>query len=356
LIKFIYPILLSLSILFCDKKEGLPTSGTSYTLQHDGLPQSILPGDNPVTSAGIALGRHLFYDPILSSDKSISCANCHDQKNAFSNTNRFSIGVRGLPGKRQALAVFNMAWNTSQFFWDGRVDLLRHQSLMPIEDELEMDETLERVIIKLKAESNYVLLFNKAFPKAKIDVHHISLALEQFMFTIVSNQSKYDRYLKGTAFLTPSEERGHYLFFTGFNAQQPLNSGANCTMCHGGSNFENDEYMNNGLDTELYIKDLGRGNVTGVTLHNGRFKVPSLRNIELTYPYMHDGRFRTLKKVGEHYNENIHFSASLNPTLSSIQNNGGLKLTAQDQQDLIQLLKILTDNQLIKNNDYSTPF
>ena len=155
----------------------------TYTLLYDGLSKPILPNDNILTRSGIKLGRFLFYDPILSKDNSISCASCHQQKNAFSDTNQFSIGVRDLPGKRQAMAVFNMAWNNNQFFWDGRADLLRHQSLMPIEDELEMDENIDNLISKLKAKSNYRSLFRDAFPSSKIDALHISMALEPVSYT-----------------------------------------------------------------------------------------------------------------------------------------------------------------------------
>src|SRR5690606_2773238 len=150
----------------------------------------------------------LFYEKMLSGDNSQSCGSCHLQAFAFTDTARLSIGIRGLPGKRQAMSVFNMAWHTNDFFWDGRAELLRHQALFPIQDELEMDETLPRVVAKLEASQTYRDQFVRAFGDAGITPERISLALEQFMHSIVSNQSRYDRYLEGTAQLTESEERG----------------------------------------------------------------------------------------------------------------------------------------------------
>lgn len=349
-----------MTLLFssCQKKSTPPTpSETAYILQHDGLPKPHLPKDNPLTQSGIKLGRMLFYETELSKDNSISCASCHDQKNAFSDTNQFSIGVKGLPGKRQAMAVFNMAWNNNEFFWDGRAELLRHQSLMPIEDPLEMDETLEQVVIKLQKRSDYQWWFKKAFPDTpEINSLNISLALEQFMHSIVSNQSKYDQYLRNEVRFTASEERGRYLYFTAYNPSNPSKSGANCAMCHGGANFENDSYMNNGLDDESDIKDPGRKAVTNFSLDHGKFKVPSLRNIELTPPYMHDGRFNTLEEVIAHYNNGIKISSTTSLTLTSIQQNGGLHLSVQDQKDLVAFLKTLTDRKLLANPEYASPF
>lgn len=285
----------------------------------------------------------------------MSCASCHAQSNAFADTARFSIGVENLPGKRQAMAIFNMPWNSFEFFWDGRAHLLRDQSLMPIEDPLEMNETLENVVAKLQAKPTYVQQFNTVF-KEEISPLTISLALEQFMHSIVSNNSKYDRFIAGQATLTPSEERGRKLFENPFDPTDPQNSGANCIICHGGANFENDSYMNNGLDTFEDMEDLGRENVTNSAVTRGEFKVPSLRNIALTFPYMHDGRFSTLEEVIDHYDHQVKFSPTLNPTLASIQNNGGLSLTAQQKADLIAFLHTLTDNKLITNPKYSDPF
>lgn len=354
-----YIVLISITLLFSAcQKESTPETPpeTAYVLQHEGLPKPYLPTDNPLTESGIELGRMLFYEKELSQDNSISCASCHDQKNAFSDTNQFSIGVKGLPGKRQAMAIFNMAWNNNEFFWDGRAELLRHQSLMPIEDPLEMNETLEQVVVKLQKRADYQWWFKKAFPNTpEINSLNISLALEQFMHSIVSNQSKYDKYLKNEIQLSASEERGRFLYFTSYNPSDPSKSGANCAMCHGGPNFENDSYMNNGLDKETEMKDSGRKAVTNFSLDLGKFKVPSLRNIALTPPYMHDGRFNTLEEVVAHYNNGIQISSTTSPTLTSIQQNGGLHLSLQDQKDLVAFLNALSDFELLSNPDYASP-
>jgi cytochrome c peroxidase len=344
-------------ITACKKDtEPISPSPSPFTLKHEGLPTPSIAADNPFTKEGIELGRRLFYEKLLSKDATMSCASCHAQANAFADTTQFSIGVEGLPGKRQAMAVFNMAWNENEFFWDGRAHLLRDQALLPIQDPLEMNETLENVIAKLHQQDDYVQRFKKAFDNGQISELNISLALEQFMNTIVSNKSKYDKFLANEVQLSPSEERGRQLFFAPFDPNNQASSGANCANCHGGPNFENDSYMNNGLDAEENITDLGRKEVLNTPFTKGTFKVPSLRNIELTFPYMHDGRFKTLEEVIDHYDHGVEFSSTLNATLASIQNNNGLMLRPQDKVDLIAFLKTLTDYELINNADYSDPF
>jgi cytochrome c peroxidase len=297
----------------------------------------------------------LFYDPLLSRDRSQSCANCHLQVNGFSDSDRFSIGVEGLPGKRQAMSVFNLAWHSNEFFWDGRATLLRDQALLPIQDPLEMNETLANVINKLSNSQDYKDQFSRAFGSAEVTAEKMALAMEQFMLSVVSSNSKYDRYLAGEVELTESEERGRQLFETEYNPFFPQFSGADCAHCHGGSNFENDQYMNNGLDTDDMMTDIGREAVTQNPMDRGKFKVPSLRNIELTAPYMHDGRFQTLEEVIDHYNEGIKMSSTADPTVINTMESG-LFLTDQDKIDLINFLKTLTDESLATNPAYQSPF
>lgn len=325
-----------------------------YQLDFTGFSRPNIARDNELTKQGVALGRKLFYEKSLSKDNSISCDSCHEQKNAFSDERQFSLGVKKLPGKRQAMAIFNMAWN-NEFFWDGRAHLLRDQALMPIEDELEMDEVLENIVVKLKSKKNYKKEFDIAFPNQGISPLTISLALEQFMNSIVSNQSKYDRFLRNKATLTTSEERGRNLFFKGYDSSNPSNSGANCAQCHNGVNFENNAYMNNGLDLVTNFKDFGREKTTNSSFDRAKFKVPSLRNIEVTSPYMHDGRFKTLEEVVEHYNSKVVVSPTLNLTLASISKEG-LQLTEQEKKDLVAFLKTLTDYNLLENPKFSDPF
>jgi cytochrome c peroxidase len=292
----------------------------------------------------------------MSKDGSISCASCHRQADAFTDTARFSEGVRGLLGGRQAMAVFNMAWNENEFFWDGRAHLLRNQSLKPVQDTLEMDETVTNVIAKLKNDQQYKDQFIRAFDSDEITEEKMELALEQFMNSIVSVDSKYDRYLNGTATLDSSEERGRLLFFAEYNPSFPSLSGADCQHCHSGRNFENDKYLNNALDTDAEMADDGRMEVTGNSSDRGKFKVTSLRNIELTAPYMHDGRFNTLEEVVDHYNTGMKNSSTVDPALIYPLNNNGLQLTAEDKRDLVAFLKTLTDEVMITNPEYSDPF
>lgn len=341
----------------CAKEEPTEVQfdPTPYTLETGDLPMPNLPPDNPLTEAKVQLGRMLFYETKLSLDNSMSCATCHRQEHAFTDTNRFSLGVHGLPGKRQAMSVFNMAWNTNGFFWDGRAPLLRNQALMPIEDSLEMAETLDNVVAKLTADGKYRDQFKRAFDDEPISATTISLALEQFMFSIVSVESKYDRYLRGEVELTDNEERGRQLYFAEYNPFFPDESGADCAHCHSPKNFENDEYMNNGLDAEADIDDFGLELTTGLQSDRGKMKVTSLRNIELTAPYMHDGRFETLEEVVEHYNSGIQSSSTLDITLANTQQTG-LMLTEQDKADLVAFLKTFTDEVMLTKEEYANPF
>lgn len=335
--------------------EEIKQDTTPYELFVGDLPSPDLPADNALTVQGVKLGRMLFYEKMLSRDGSQSCASCHRQEHAFTDTTRFSIGVEGLPGKRQAMSVFNMAWNTNEFFWDGRAHLLRDQAILPIQDELEMDETLDNVISKLSDTKEYRDQFTRVYGDDEITVDKMAKAMEQFMMSIVSYDSKYDQWLAGNAELTESEERGRKLYETEYNPFFPEFSGADCVHCHGGANFENDLYMNNGLDNDENITDIGREKVTMNPNDRAKFKVPSLRNIELTAPYMHDGRFQTLEEVVNHYNDGIHKSNSLDQALLATTDTG-LLLTDQDKIDLINFLKTLTDQTLISDVKYSDPF
>ena len=329
---------------------------TPYTLIYPNhVQEPDLNPDNPLTVQGVKLGRMLFHDPILSKDGTQSCASCHNQNNGFSDTAQFSIGVNGLPGGRQAMGVINMAWNSNGFFWDGRAQLLRHQALLPIQDELEMDEELPNVVAKLSAQAQYREQFVRAFGSEDITPERMSLAMEQFMNSVISFDSKYDRYLMGLEELTESEERGRQLYFTEYNPFFPEDSGADCQHCHGGSNFENDLYMNNGLDTEENMEDDGFMTVTENPMDKGKFKVTTLRNIALTPPYMHDGRFQTLEEVIAHYNDGIQIAPSLDPALLATTDTG-LMLDEQDIADLVAFLHTLTDDNFRTDPRYASPF
>ncbi len=342
----------------CNKDDaaiGLQQDNTPYALAYGSLPEPNIPNDNQLTNAGVALGRMLFYEKRLSGNGTMSCGSCHQQAFAFTDTAQFSIVIDGLPGKRQAMVAFNTLWHSNAFFWDGRASLLREQSLMPIQDPLEMHESLENVVAKLSVDPAYTDQFVRAFGTDVITSERIALALEQFMHAIVSYNSKYDQYLAGLVALSPSEERGRELFFAEYNPFFPELSGADCGHCHSGSNFENDRYMNNGLDTDASMLDIGREAVTGNSADRGKFKVTTLRNIEVTFPYMHDGRFATLEEVIDHYNAGIQPSSTLEPEMENTRLTG-LFLTDSDKADLIAFLKTLTDYDLLNNPAYSDPF
>lgn len=333
--------------------QGIVQDETPYNIQYGQFPTPSIAADNPLTIEGVKLGRMLFYDKKLSGDGTQACASCHLQAYAFTDPAQFSSGIRGVKGKRNAMSIFNMAWNNNGFFWDGQSTLLRHQSLLPILDELEMDETLENVVAKLSEHESYKNQFIRAFGSEDITPEKMGLALEQFMNSITSTNARYDDFLQDSTVFTASEKRGLKLFNTEYNPFFPELSGADCQHCHSGFNFENDRYMNNGLDEAF--DDFGRGAVTGKTADNGKFKVTSLRNIALTAPYMHDGRFSTLEEVVEHYNSGLKASATLDPALNQTRATG-LMLTTQDKKDLVAFLKTLTDKDLITNPNYSDPF
>jgi cytochrome c peroxidase len=357
--KIVFSLIFSSLILLnaCEDNEPAEEAvydDTPYSLDVGTFPPPPIAADNPLTNEGVALGKMLFYDTRLSKNGEMSCATCHVQGDGFSDINRFSEGVEGELGGRQAMAVFNMAWHRNGFFWDGRAPLLRDQSLLPIQDPLEMNETLENVVSKLEADPQYKDQFIRAFGSDEITSERMSLAMEQFMNSIVSVNAKWDQVLAGTASFTESEQRGRELFFEEFD---PITQtgGAECFHCHGGFNFTNDKYMNNGLDAEADWTDLGLYDVTEDANDKAKFKTPSLRNIELTPPYMHDGRFATLEEVIDHYNEGVVHSSTIDP-LMQFNLNPGLLLTEQDKADLVAFLKTLTDQDFIENTEYQSPF
>jgi cytochrome c peroxidase len=334
-----------------DKPEYDPSP---YILKLNGdFPDPAIPTDNELTNAKVKLGKMLFYEKKLSKDLTQSCAGCHIQKDGFSDLRDFSIGVENKEGKRNAMALFNLAFHENGFFWDGRVMTLREQVLRPIQDPLEMNETLANVVMKIQNDKRYTDQFQRAFGNDSVDSRKISFALEQFMMSIVSHDSRYDQYLKGSVNFNESELRGKNLFFS---ESDPINNikGAECFHCHGGFNFTNNEYHNNGLDEDNGFKDFGRYEVTKNISDQAKFKVPSLRNIALTPPYMHDSRFKNLDEVLNHYNSGVKNSTTLSILLQHSLT--GLNLNSQDIKDLIAFLNTLTDFSYINNPEYKNPF
>ena len=302
------------------------------------FPRPDLPADNPLTEQGVQLGRRLFFDPRLSVNNSQSCAGCHQPARAYSDTVALSVGAEGGVGTRNAMPLLNLAWKSS-YFWDGRAATLREQVLQPIQNPVEMHESLAKVAAKLAVDSDYPALFARAFGEPEINTDRVARALEQFLLAQVSFDSKFDRALNGQAKLTAQEQRGFELFHTEYDPRRGQ-FGADCFHCHGGPLFQSQSFANNGLDSEF--KDPGRAAVTGREGDRGKFAVPSLRNVELTGPYMHDGRFQTLEEVVEHYCTGMRRSATLDPNLAK-HPDGGVPLNNADKKALVAFLKTLTD-------------
>ncbi len=345
-----------LTILQACKDDPEPYVPTPYDLNLTlDLPQPALPSDNPLTEEGVMLGRMLFYDKALSKGESQACASCHLQESAFVDTDKaLSLGVENLPGTRNSMALFNLAWHYNGFFWDGRAATLREQALLPIQDELEMNESLDNVLQKLSDNPIYPEQFEKAFGDKEINPERIGLAVEQFLITLISHNSRYDQAVRGEITLTESEQRGQELFFRESNPNGVV-KGADCFHCHGGSLFTNNDLMNNGLDSDEEFTDLGFYEVTGNDDDKAKFKVPSLRNVALTAPYMHDGRMSTLEEVLAHYNGGAKESSTLDPNMHAIVEDG-LDLSDQDMTDIINFLHTLTDDTFLSNEAFSNPF
>jgi cytochrome c peroxidase len=329
----------------------LPEKFTPYPFQMSAtFPVPDLPRDNPLTAERVALGRKIFFDRRLSINNAQSCADCHAPEKAFTDGRKTARGAEGEFSPRHSMPLFNLAWKT-EFFWDGRAKSLRAQVLQPIQNPIEMHETLTNLMVKLKsektesgkrqAEMDYPAGFSAAFGSPEITAEKISLALENYLLTLTAFNAKFDRVLRGEEKFTPEEQRGFELFSTEYDPRRGQ-FGADCFHCHGGPLFQSQSFANNGLDAEF--SDWGRAKVTGKDFDRGKFAVPSLRNVALTGPYMHDGRFATLEEAIAHYSTGVKRSATLDPNLAK-HPDGGVPLSAADQQALAAFLRTLTDAQ-----------
>jgi cytochrome c peroxidase len=302
----------------------------------------IVPIDNPQTEEGIALGKRLFFDPILSSNNTQACADCHAPENAFTDNRRFSDGVEGLFGNRNSMPLFNLAWNYDEkFFWDGNTFSLEHQALVPVTDPIEMNNTWQDADQKLQQHADYPELFEKAFGTKTIDSSLITKAIAQFERTLISANSKFDKYLLGEVELTPQELNGFNVFMD--------EARGDCFHCHGSDKnplWTDNLFHNNGLDETF--SDLGLGAVTGDPADNGKFKSPSLRNLAFTAPYMHDGRFESLEEVINHYSEGLKNSSTIDPLMKKVSQ-GGVGLSENDKADLKAFLLSLSDSEFVSN-------
>ncbi|EEF59286.1 MbnP family protein [Pedosphaera parvula] len=290
-----------------------------------------LPHDNPLTEEGVELGHQLFNEKLLSINNSQSCASCHRAEAAFADRGqRASAGAEGKMGTRNAMPIFNLAWKKS-FFWDGRAASLREQALKPIENPIEMHESAANAVKKLASTRLYPLLFERAFGTPEITSDRLARAFEQFLLSQVSFNSRFDRALEGKETFTDEEKRGFELFMTEYDPRRGQ-FGADCFHCHSGPFFSTHGFANNGLDSTF--QDLGRYEVTHNEADKARFAVPSLRNVELTGPYMHDGRFKTLEEVIEHYSTGMQRSVTLDPNLAK-HPDGGVPLSPADKKALV---------------------
>ena len=307
-----------------------------------GIPAPRIPADNPLTVEGVALGKRLFSEVRLSGNNTQACISCHKTGSAFSDQgNAVSRGIDGKVGTRNAMPLFNLAYQP-RFFWDGRVGTLRAQALQPIQNEIEMHETLPNVVKKLSLDATYARQFQAAFGTRVVTAGRIGLALEQYMITMLSGDTKFDRFQDRLVQLTALEQRGLQVFRTPFDPRRGQ-FGGDCARCHGGPHFSNFAFRNNGLDRDPV--DLGRAAITGDPADIGKFKTPSLRNLQGTGPYMHDGRFGSLEEVVRHYSDGIQRSPTLDPVMQ--RQNGGVHLSPQDQVALVAFLKTLTDPKMV---------
>lgn len=347
----------------CKKEPVLPPGTTPYAFPN--LPAHFraipLDPDNIPTVEGVALGRRLFHDNILSKNLTKSCASCHMPELSFSDPNKFSTGVDGIAGRRNSMTLVNLAWSPGRlFFWDGRALGLPAQALLPVEDPIELHLPWPEAVSRLEAHDEYPDLFYKAFGVRKISPTLVTKAIAQFETTLLSFDSPFDRYMSGdSSALSASAKRGMQLFLT---------ESADCFHCHITNELfvhPNRAFGNNGLDEFDFpneFPDQGRGEVTGRDIDKGKFKIPTLRNLAFTAPYMHDGRFATLEEVIDFYNEGPKLSPSLDSIMIAEANRRliekghyGLNLSPQDKIDLKNFLLSLSDTAFVNNPDFKAP-
>ncbi|MBZ9651584.1 cytochrome-c peroxidase [Psychroflexus montanilacus] len=309
--------------------------------QPDFFPQPVYDLDeNPPTEKGFELGKKLFYDGRLSSTGVISCGFCHIQEFSFTHhTHEVSHGVNGALGTRNAQPLVNLAY-FNEFSWDGAAPHLDAFSIIPITTDVEMNETVTNVLNKLESDEEYIDLFSIAFENGKVNTQNMFRALSQFMVMMVSADTKYDKVLEGNAVFTEAEAAGKALF------------DSKCSGCHEGILFTDQSYRNNGLPIDPRYNDIGRKRVTGLETDKYKFKVPSLRNIAVSLPYMHDGRFKTLKEVLDFYDSGVQLTENLDSVFQQ-SNSIGISLSETEKEQLIAFLNTLTDDNFLLDRRFS---
>ena len=304
-----------------------------------GLPEPVyVLNENPLTEAKVLLGRALFYDPLLSRDSTVSCESCHSPYTAFAHTDHArSHGIDNRIGIRNAPALFNLAWQP-EFMWDGAINHLDVQALAPIAHHDEMDNTLDEVLKRLRRSQVYPELFRAVYGDTVITGQRFLKAISAFMLTLVSADSRYDRMKRGELSFTEQETNGYRLF------QE------HCNTCHREPLFTNYAFANNGLEPDTAVPDAGRYRITRKIVDSLQFKVPSLRNLEYSYPYMHDGRFKTLSDVIRHYTTGIQHQPTLSPELRK-----PIFLSSEEKVDLQAFLLTLSDSAFVFDTSHAFP-
>lgn len=347
--KLVVLVLIAGAVLSFRKEKDEPYSFPELAL----FPTMPVADENPVTKAGAELGRHLFYDPILSRDSNISCGTCHKQEAAFSDAPlQYSKGFGGALMARNTMPLFNLAWYPVMF-WDGRGGTIEEQVFHPVRTHNEMNLQWQVAVKRIRKNRFYKPMFRAAFGRKKIDSVLIAKAIAQFERTLISYNSKYDSVLRKQAYFSKAELKG-------FELMNDM-SMADCLHCH---STDSDPvgtklgFSNNGLDDVQNpddYTDKGLGAITGKKEDNGKFRIPSLRNIAATAPYMHDGRFKTLKEVLDFYSEGVHAAANVDSKMGAAHK-GGVQLTEDEKYFIISFLNTLTDSVFLKNPAYSNPF
>jgi len=362
---WVHIMLLSATLIACGDETPAGKGSTDLTLIPytpetyelnipDHFPEMIIPENNPLTVSGVDLGRHLFYDPILSRDSTISCSTCHlPQGNFTDNLNR-SIGIDGDRTQRSSMSLLNVGFVNSGLFWDGKVGTLEEQAELPIEDPIEMHDSWPNVELKLRNHDSYPVMFRQAFgieDHDEITKELATMALAQFERSLISSgNSKYDRVISGTDIFTDLELRGHNIFF---DIDPDVSKHLECGHCHNAPLFTTNEFINNGLQEVADLNsfaDAGKGAISGVTFDNGTFRVPSLRNIFISAPYMHNGSLETFEDVLAHYESGGNIADNIGAVLRP------LEISSEDRAALIAFLRTLDDEDFINNPIYQSPF
>jgi cytochrome c peroxidase len=351
-------VIAACSFAACSKGDGGPTeppppecpdpTPLSLTLPSY-FPELPNPSDNPLTVEGVALGRRLFYDPILSADSSLACGGCHLQLLAFGDSRRFSEGIHGDKSRRQAPTIINPAWLLNGVFWDGRVASLEEQASKPVPEPTEMSLPWPDAIARLQAHAEYPDLFCAAFGSSAITMDRVVKAIAQFERTFISANSRFDQWKRGEIAFTRMEQRGYVFFLT--------EGKGDCFHCHveplfAEPLFGTASFHNTGLDS--IVVDGGRGEISGNAADMGKFKAPSLRNIMESPPYMHDGRFFSIDDVLAHYNHGFHDGPDTDPLIRKRMLRPAM--SAADLDTLKAFLETLTDTDFLNNPNLSNPF